>query len=374
MILFTTRRPIAAAVAALAVMLAFLLAAGVARAQSPLAQGPGGPILVVVDPGDPFGDYYSEILRAEGLNEFAVVNASSLAASTLAGHDVVVLASMTLSSAQVQTLSDWVGGGGRLIAMRPDPKLAPLLGVSPAGGSLSNAYLRVDTSTAPGAGITGATMQFHDSADRYALAGASAVATLYSDALTATANPAVTLRRGIGAGGGQAAAFTYDLARSVVGTRQGNLAWAGQKRDGAIDPIRSDDMFFPDWVDFNKIAIPQADEQQRLLANLITQMSLDRTPLPRFWYLPRGEKAAVVMTGDDHAQGQGGTVGQFQWFESRDPAGCSVAEWQCVRSTSYAFPGSDITRTQATTYQSAGFEIALHLSTNCHNYTRGRAR
>ena len=25
----------------------------------------------------------------------------------------------------------------------------------------------------------------------------------------------------------------------------------------------------PDWVDLNKVAIPQADEQQRLLANLI---------------------------------------------------------------------------------------------------------
>src|SRR4051794_35204326 len=286
MILSTTRRPMAAAVTALAVMLAFLLAAGVARAQSPLAQGPGGPILVVVDPGDPFGDYYSEILRAEGLNEFAVVNASSLAASTLAGHDVVVLPSRTLSGAQVQTLSDWVGGGGRLIAMKPDSRLAPLLGLSPTDGTLSNAYLRVDTTTAAGAGITGTPMQFHAGADRYALDGASTVATLYSDALTATANPAVTLRGGIGVGGGQAAAFTYDLARSVVGTRQGNLAWAGQERDG-FDPIRSDDMFFPDWVDFNKIAIPQADEQQRLLANLITQMSLDRTPLPRFWYLPR---------------------------------------------------------------------------------------
>ena len=25
----------------------------------------------------------------------------------------------------------------------------------------------------------------------------------------------------------------------------------------------------PDWIDLNKVAIPQADEQQRLLANLI---------------------------------------------------------------------------------------------------------
>ena len=65
----------------------------------------------------------------------------------------------------------------------------------------------------------------------------------------------MTLRT-VGANGGQAAAFTYDLARSVVYTRQGNPAWAGQERDG-IAPIRSDDLFYgaaaddpqPDWVD-----------------------------------------------------------------------------------------------------------------------------
>ena len=58
-------------------------------------------------------------------------------------------------------------------------------------------------------------------------------------------------------------------------------------------------------------------------------MNLDRTPLPRFWYLPRGEKAAVVMTGDDH--GHGGTTGQFDRSRPRARPGCSVADWQCVR-------------------------------------------
>ena len=116
--------------------------------------------------------------------------------------------------------------------------------------------------------------------------------------------------RSVGANGGQAAAFTYDLARSIVYTRQGNpgLGRTGARRRGG--PIRSDDLFFgnaagdpqPDWVDLDKIAIPQADEQQRLLANLIGKMNIDRMPLPRFWYFPRGEKAVVVMTGDDHAQ------------------------------------------------------------------------
>ena len=50
--------------------------------------------------------------------------------------------------------------------------------------------------------------------------------------------------RSVGGAGGQAAAFTYDLARSVVYTRQGNPAWAGQERDGEHGPIRSDDLFF----------------------------------------------------------------------------------------------------------------------------------
>ena len=68
------------------------------------------------------------------------------------------------------------------------------------------------------------------------------MATLYSNAQTATVNPAVTLRS-VGANGGQAAAFTFDLARSIVYTRQGNPAWAGQDRDG-ISPIRSDDLFY----------------------------------------------------------------------------------------------------------------------------------
>ena len=69
------------------------------------------------------------------------------------------------------------------------------------------------------------------------------VARLYSDADTATSAPAVTLRS-VGTAGGQAAAFTYDLARSVIGTRQGNVAWAGQERDGQPEAIRSDDLFF----------------------------------------------------------------------------------------------------------------------------------
>ena len=125
-------------------------------------------------------------------------------------------------------------------------------------------------------------------------------------------------------------------------------------------------MFFPDWIDFDKVQIPQADEQQRLLTNLIQHVNRDQMPLPRFWYFPRGEKAVVVMTGDDH--GSGGTSGQFAWFASQVPAGCSVADWECVRATSYIFNG-ELSDSIVAGLEAQGFEIALHVNTGCDDWT-----
>ncbi len=326
------------------------------------------PILVVGSTGNPFGAYVGEILRNEGLQAFTTIDVAFVSPALLAQFDVVILGNTALNPAQVTTLTGWVNGGGNLVAMRPDKQLAGLLGLTDAGTTLSNAYLQVVTATEPGAGIVGSTIQFHGTADRYTLNGATSVATLYSTASTATTSPAVTLRS-VGSSGGQAAAFTFDLARSVVYTRQGNPAWAGQERDGAAG-LRPDDLFYgaragdvqPDWIDTNKIAIPQADEQQRLFVNLITVMERDKLPLPHFWYLPRGEKAVVVLSGDDHSPSQapGGTASHFDRYKALSPGGCSVANWDCVRSTSYLYSGATLTNAQAATYTADGFEVALH--------------
>ena len=118
--------------------------------------------------------------------------------------------------------------------MHPDKQLAGLLGLTPSASTLSNGYLSVDNSTGPGQGIVGQTIQYHGPADLYTVSGSTRLATLYSNATASTTSPAVTLAN---AGAGQAAAFTYDLARSIVYTRQGNPAWSGQKRDGQIRPL-----------------------------------------------------------------------------------------------------------------------------------------
>ena len=160
----------------------------------PLAQGPGGPILLIGSSQDPFTYYYSEILRAEGLNEFAAVDISTVTQATLASYDVVVLAHMTLTSSQVQILTTWVSNGGHLIAMRPDKQLAGLMGLADVSATLSDAYLLINTAANPGTGLVNQTIQYHGTADLYTLTSATSIATLYRTASTATVNPAVTWR------------------------------------------------------------------------------------------------------------------------------------------------------------------------------------
>lgn len=335
----------------------------------PPSQGPGGPIAVVTSTTNPYSTYLAEILRTEGLNEFATVDLGSISATTLASYDVVVLGAATVTAAQATMLADWVTAGGNLIAMRPSTTLSGLMGLGSPGTALNDAYLKVDPSVGAGAGIFADTIQYHGAADRYSLSGAQAVAMLYSNATTATTNPAVTLRS-VGSNGGEAAAFTYDLARSIVQTRQGNPAWAGSERDGQT-PIRSVDMYFggstTDWVNLNKVAVPQADEQQRLLANLIQTMNRDRKPLPRFWYFPNGQKAVVISTGDDH--GNGGTTGRFDQYLANSPVGCSVVNWTCPRLSSYVYPNTPVSSSSAASYSAQGFEFGIHPQNNCINFS-----
>ena len=209
--------------------------------------------------------------------------------------------------------------------MRPDTELAGLLGLDRRGhGPVGRATSQIDTGAGkPGAGL----VEPDDPVPRHRRpvhAGRRRprpLATLYSNASTATTNPAVTLRS-VGSNGGQAAAFTYDLARSVVYTRQGNPAWAGQERDGAA-AVRSTTVLgrpasTRTGSTSTRSQIPQADEQQRLLANLIEHDE------------PRPEAAAAVLVLPARREGRrrddrrrpratAARAGRFDWASSRQP-------------------------------------------------------
>ncbi len=246
-----------------------------------LAAMPGAPVLVAVGPKNPLGPYYAEILRAEGLNLFSVVATIDLTPDRLA-RATLVLMTETPDEALAAHLSDWVQAGGNLVAIRPEGAWLPLFGLAPDGEAVTERYLQVDAAAPAARGIAGRAMQFHGPASRYLPEEDATILARLSTGAEPLPWPAVSLHR---AGQGQAAAFAFDLATSVVRLRQGNPAFAGQERDG-LPPRRPNDLFFPDYLDLSRVAIPQADEQQRLLANLIVTMSAERLPLPRIWYLP----------------------------------------------------------------------------------------
>ena len=150
---------------------------GPAAAEAQLSdpnQGPGGPILVITTASSAVGTYYAEILRAEGLNAFTDRRHLDGDAAALAGYDVMLLAARSALVRQVTTLSDWVTGGGNLVAMRPDPSLRASSGCRPPVPRCPTHTFKVDTSTRPGNGIVGETIQYHGIADRYSLSGAPA--------------------------------------------------------------------------------------------------------------------------------------------------------------------------------------------------------
>ena len=83
--------------------------------------------------------------------------------------------------------SDWVTAGGNLIAMRPDKKLASLLGLTDAGTTLGDAYLLVTPPRRPARASCRRRCSSTGRRIGTPPAGATAIATLYlGRATTAT--------------------------------------------------------------------------------------------------------------------------------------------------------------------------------------------
>lgn len=290
----------------------------------PADPGPGGPVLVVVNGSatgaHPFAGYLTEILRAEGLVAFESIELAELMAAAdplqrLRTAAVVLLAHTPLLPDQRDMFAEFVVDGGRFVAMRPDPALAPVLGLAHRGlrvqdGPDPRRFLSLDTTAGPGVGVTAGPLQYHGDADDYLLDGATALAHFRDGLGTPSSAPAVTVARH---GAGHAVAFAFDLAATVVLMRQGNPAWANTEGDaaaGVVRPLPSEsgaggeyrpmDMFCrldgALWFEPSLLGVPQADELQRFFANVVLDAA-DRR-LPRLWYLPGTHRTVIVNTGD----------------------------------------------------------------------------
>ncbi len=370
----STRRSIVlvgSGVAVLVVVLAIVFSM-FGRGSALQRDGAGRPMLLITSAADPFSSYYGEILHAEGFTSFESAELAELSDATLSRASVAVLPALPLTSDQATLINGWVDRGGRLVAIRPDAQLSGTTGLTKIAGVQRGGYLGIDTSRPPGQGITAETIHFHGDADFYTMdEGTRQVAALYTDAKSRSDHPAVTLRE-VPGGSGRVAAFSYDLVRSILLTRQGNPTWAGHERDGSA-PIRPNELFEgvkgKDFVDMAKVAIPQADEQQRLLANILMELTGTQNLQIRSWYFPRGAKAVLVLAADDHSPGDRAREA-LAYQESQSPPSCSVADWECIRSTSLMYTNGNLTDAELAGYHEKGFDFGVHVNTGCKDWTK----
>ena len=348
----------------MACALGILFLIGFVSARPAFAQlpTPNQPILVVQDStqtsANPYQYFVPQMLTTEGLNGFQTAQLPQLTASFLSNYKAVVLPHLALTSTEATLFQNFVSAGGTLIGLRPDLQLATTFGVASMGTTLTEEWLAINTSTSIGSGLDPSVMKFHGIADRYSLNGASTVATLYSNATTATSSPAVATRT---LGSGQAILFSFDLAQTIVLMRQGNPAWAGypDNHDG-FNTMRPSQMFMDQntnsyWNDLGNGAlndVPQADEEMRLLSNAIVSASATKLPLPRLWYFPNQERAQLLMTGDDHA---------FTVSEALSEIG-TISSYGGLFSYNVWYPYGTVTNSQLNSWLAAGYSMGVHFN------------
>jgi hypothetical protein len=304
------------------------------------------PILVLATENE-FGTYTGELLKAEGFNEFIIDSLLSqkVTKSFLRKFDLIILSEQRIDGKAKKLISEFVKNGGNLIAFRPDPSIAELFGIIPAGGKIMEGYITINTSSNFGKSLTSKPIQFHGIADIYSVNEGNIIATLLSDKQSTDLHPAVVFNN---YGKGHSVAFLYNLPKSIVLTRQGNPLFAGIEKD-SIPGLRGMDLFTDGWLDNSNSTINQADEQMVLLSHCIEEMSTYSKPLPRLWYFPDTLKCLVTLTNDGEYKSETDFEPQFKDVDSMG-----------AKMSIYIIGVDKVSRAWVDKWTAKGFEIAGH--------------
>lgn len=253
------------------------------------------PILVLANNTN-FGTYTGEILKAEGFNEFHIDSLTDKCVTLEYLHqfDLVILGETAIERPYIDILTNFVKAGGSLIAFRPDKQLSGLFGIISTNEIISNGYVGLDRNSEINKSLNNNRMQFHGEADKYILGGGKIIATIFTNKITSGGFPGIITNN---YEKGHTVAFSYNLPKSIVYSRQGNPLFAGIEKDG-IFGLRGTDMFTDGWLDTSNSTFNQADDQMVLLSHCIEKLSADAKPLPRLWYFPDTLKCLVTLTND----------------------------------------------------------------------------
>lgn len=253
-----------------------------------------------------YSAYLAELLRLEGFVDFNELDLAAVDAAALTRHDLVILPRVALTQAQAELFQRYVTGGGRLIALLPDPHFARRFGVQSTWRAVDHGWLHVDATQPILQGLSAEPVQVIVPATGWDLSSGESATALAEvrtsrEAASGKGQPALVWCK---AGAGEAVLFAYDLAHAVARLRQGNpehadLSYAGL--DGIVRPSE----LFVGQLDVGQMRIPQADVHTALLARIIETLA----PRPRLWYYPEANQhSALIMTSDDDWS----TIEQFE--------------------------------------------------------------
>ena len=250
-----------------------------------------------------YGPFTAEILKAEGLMGFEVVDLDTSAMPDLCPEDLVVLTRCFLWEAEIDKLCEAVEAGARLVCIQPAPSVAARFGWESENSVMQPGWVSIGAGY-PGSGTA---IQTHVPISLFKPTESRLESAYVANAMNAEwwrGNfPAVTCQD---VGEGKVALFFYDLPKAVARIRFGDPDLASFATAGHWNMIHAFNMF-GHHLDGRLAHLPQADFHGQLLAKVLTDVCA--YPLPRLWYYEDVEQrtAAVFQSDDD-----GSTPEQFE--------------------------------------------------------------
>lgn len=245
-------------------------------------------------PENEFGPCLQEILKAEGLNGFTVLDLDNEPWPEWRAGDIAILTRCLITAAETTALFEAVEHGLRLVTIQPPLNVAWRLGWKSQRNVVHPGWVQVREGY-PGGGYA---LQTHVPITRYIAGEEMGDFVTVADAVNADWSPidapAVVKQR---VGDGEVVSFFYDLPKAIARIRFGDPELASYLTNGNWDFLHALDMF-GGHVDERMLDLPQAEIHAQLLAKVVTDIS--PYPLPRLWYYERPEhRAAANFSSDD---------------------------------------------------------------------------
>lgn len=251
-----------------------------------------------------FAGYIHEILLAEGLLQFAVEDLSDtkIDSSLLSSFELILLTQMELAPDEADALEKYVYEGGKLILLRPPVFLSERFGLKSQERTIISGIISMSRDLWVWPSLAERKVQFYGPADTYTYdENANITVAAWIRALSSDAEPrgfpgVVIIKHGQG----EVAIFAFDMGKSTVLARQGDLNYAstGEHPDSSGDGFYKPDDLFTQQLETRRLDIPQADIVQRQLINVLYRLVESDVALPRVWYFPRAARAMTLLTGD----------------------------------------------------------------------------